>query len=66
MAQRTLAAIDAQLALKVHKARRLPKHHPDREQLHADIDLLLGERERAVASPRRPSHVLADPKAAAR
>ena len=62
---RTLAAIDAQLALKVHKARRLPKHHPDREQLHADIDLLLTERERAT-KPLRPSHVLADPKAAAR
>ena len=62
---RTLAQIDAELALKSHKSGRLPDHHPDRAKLHADIDLLLTERERAT-KPLRPSHVLADPKAAAR
>ena len=56
---RTREAVDMQLALKVHKARRLPDHHPEHVGLHADIDALLAERETAPTRAVRPSQVRA-------
>lgn len=56
---RTRAAVDAQLHLKVHQARRMPRWHPDYADLHADIDALLTERETAPTRPVRPSQVRA-------
>lgn len=60
---RTRAAVDAQLHLAVHKARRMPRWHPDYDDLHADIDALLSERETAPVKPLRPSQVWARTKA---
>jgi hypothetical protein len=54
---RTLAAVEAELALVSHQAGRLPKHHPDKQALHQRIDDLLAEREQL--RPLRPSDVLA-------
>lgn len=54
---RTLAAVDAELALVNHKAGRLPKHHPDKQALHRRIDDLLAEREQVRLV--KPSDMLA-------
>lgn len=55
---RTLAAVEAELALKTHQARRCADYHPKHAELHEAIDALLEERHR-LRTPLRPSQVLA-------